>query len=244
MHALHTAAAVAPVGGQQWRRLTAGRKPGPWPVPRGQYDSTTASSQHAGATAGHVRPPRIRVRLSLLRAARRGPPDRCAQVGGHVADTGVPSPAATATTTVVATSDATAAAAAVHRPAHVVLAVGRNAPRVAQGPRPVPGPVRVTADAASTAAAAVASRFANAPSATATAATVAATTTTAAESVRQLRFRDGDHRHRRGLVDQREVPVAHRPAGRQTGQTSDSQGHWHHTGAAQLENRGRRTAGP
>jgi len=204
--ALHTTAAVAPLGGQRRRRLATVRQSVSRSVRRRGDVSAAATAQHAYAAAGHGRSPRVRVRLPLLRAARGGPPNRRAQVGGHVAHTGVPPPDTAATATATATDTATATAA-VHRPARVVLAVGRNAPRVAEGPRPVPGSGRVAADAASAVAATVASCVASAPTATATANTVAATT--AAAPVRQLRFRDGDHRHRRRLDDQREVPVAH-----------------------------------
>jgi len=233
VRALHTAAAVAsPLGRRQ--RVVAVEQP----VPRtaaGRRPPDAAAADYAPVVRGRRRPPRVRVRLSLLCASRGGPPDRRPQqVGGHVPDSGVPPRAAAA-----------AAAAAVGWPARFVLAVGRHAPRVAQGPRPVLGRRRVTADDAPAApTAAVSARVARPPSATAPASGSAAAAAAATTPVRQLRFRDRDHCHRGRFDDQRKVPVAHRPAGRQTGQAPDRQGHRHHTGTAQLENRGRRAVGP
>lgn len=181
----------------QWRRgpvtgwLTEGQQPGPGPVGDGRCTvaAAAAAANAATATAATIVRQRLRVRLSLLCAARGRPPDCRAQVGGHVAHTGVP-------------PHATAATAVGRRAAHV-LVVGRHTAPVAQRPRAVLGLQRVTAAAAAAAAVAVAARLVvrkrrrRAGAATATAAVAAARrgrteapAAAAAPVRRQLRVRD------------------------------------------------------
>ncbi|KAE9533544.1 hypothetical protein AGLY_009182 [Aphis glycines] len=94
VRAIHTAAAVAsPLGRRQ--RVVAVEQPVPRTAAGRRPPDAAAAADDAPVVRGRRRPPRVRVRLPLLRASRGGPPDRRAQqVGGHVPDPGVPPRAA------------------------------------------------------------------------------------------------------------------------------------------------------